>query len=250
MLRRLVTLSVAGAVLLTAGVASAQAAPAFGEQGQAIVSVDRLMPLLSYDSYNIEDTVRGSTTQSQTSLSFVGHGLSLFDYGGGTNAPLFYDIPRFAFDYTVWQHLTVGGSIWAYFQLGNSTTQHQPGQPDVSADNGKVTFWGLAPRVGWILHLSDLFAFWPRGGISFNDASVSFPARMGGASTSATVTQWALNLEPMFALTPLPHAAITAGPVVDIPFAGSISQSANGVSISVGSTQFHFGLTAGLLVWF
>jgi hypothetical protein len=240
-------------VLLFAAPAAAQKEGAFGEQGQAIVSVDRLMPLFAYESYKQGDLGGGGVTDTNTitSVSFVGHGLSIFGYGGGAEPGLLlYNVPRFAFDYTVWQHLTVGGSVWAYFQLGNSATFTDRNGVSTTTDNAKVSFWGLGPRAGWILHLSDLFAFWPRGGVSFNDASVTFASMPGQPTTTGTVTQWAIDLEPMFVITPVPHAGITVGGAVDIPFAGSLSSSTAGTTVSVDSTQFQFGLNAGLLVWF
>jgi hypothetical protein len=254
MLRALLTIGALLLLLLTPLPAGAQgrAGAAFGDQGQAIVSVDRLMPLFAYESYKQGFFGGGGTNnQTVTSISLVGHGVSAYSYGGVELGALFYNIPRFAFDYTVWQHLTVGGSVWAYFQLGNSTTHTENGV-SVTNDNGKVTFWGIAPRVGWILQLSDVFSFWPRGGVSFNDAGVTFPpANPGLPSGGGTVTQWAIDLEPMFVITPVPHAGFTVGPAVDIPFAGSLSTSnAAGTTVSVDSTQFHFGITAGLLAWF
>jgi hypothetical protein len=239
MLRTITFLGAAFAALLATNPAAAQQAPEFGEQGQFIISADRLMPLFAYESDKVSGGGGGSDTTTVTSVAFVTHNPAIVTL---------YNVPRFAFDFTVWKHLTVGGSVWAAFQLGNSDTVSAPGQPDVTTDNPKITFWGLAPRAGWILRLSDLFSFWPRGGFSFTDTSAS-QTRMGVDHTQ-TNTQWAINLEPMFALTPVPHAAITAGPVVDIPIGGSVSQSANGMSVSNSETLFHFGLTAGLLIWF
>jgi hypothetical protein len=231
MLRTVTFLGACTAALLATATASGQPTPTFGEQGQFIISADRLMPLFAYESEKGFDGTDATTTV--TSIALITHSPSFVTL---------YNVPRFAFDYTVWKHLTVGGSVWAYFELGNSTTT--PGNPNVTTDNAKTTFWGLAPRAGWILHLSDLFAFWPRGGISFGDMAFS-------QAGNPTVTQWALDLEPMFVFTPVPHAAITAGPVVDIPFAGSSSTtSMNGRTVSVDETMFHFGLTGGLLIWF
>jgi hypothetical protein len=235
MLRTITFLGAGVAALLATGTASGQQAEAFGEQGQFIISADRLMPLFAYESDKVSNGDGSTDTTTVTSIAFVTHNPALATV---------YNVPRFAFDYTVWKHLTVGGSVWASFQLGNSDTHSAPGQPDVTRDRAKVTFWGLAPRAGWILHLSDLFAFWPRGGISFADTSASLN------NQTTTNTQWALALEPMFALTPVSHAAIIAGPVVDIPLGGSVSQSMNGMSVSNSETLFHFGLTAGLLIWF
>jgi hypothetical protein len=243
MLRKLTILAVIGTTLLGAGPAFAQAAEAFGDQGQAIISADRLMPLFAYENEKHTNADGSTDSQTVTSFAFVTHGPTFVTI---------YNVPRFAFDYTVWKHLTVGGSAWIYFQPGNSITQSQPGQPDVTTDQPKVTYWGVSPRVGWILHLSDLFAFWPRGGVSFNDTSSGITTHMGNVTftqTSAS-TQWALDLEPMFAITPVPHAAFTAGPVVDIPFAGSISNTRNGTTVSTDQSMFHFGIVGGLLVWF
>jgi hypothetical protein len=237
--RRITFLGVGAAMLLATGTASAQAAAAFGDQGQAIISADRIMPLFAYENEKHTNNDGSTTSQTVTSISLVTHGPTFVTL---------YNVPRFSFDYTVWKHLTVGGSVWAYFQLGNSTTHSEPGLPDVTTDQPKVTYLGLAPRVGWILQLSDLFAFWPRGGISFNDTMAS--QTVMGVNESTTLTQWAIDLEPMFAITPVPHAAFTAGPVIDIPFAGSVSASAQGTTVSRDETMFHFGLMGGLLVWF
>jgi hypothetical protein len=239
MLRTVTFLGFSAATLLATTAASAQQpAEAFGEQGQFIISADRLMPLFAYE--NNKRTGPGGTSDSTTvtSMALVTH---------GPDGVTVYNVPRFAFDYTIWKHLTIGGSAWVYFQLGNSNTHSEPGM-QTSEDQPKVTYWGLAPRVGWILHLSDLFAFWPRGGVSFNQTVTSIPPPVGNATETAT--QWALNLEPMFAITPVPHAAFTVGPVVDIPFAGSLSRSANGITVSNDETMFHFGIVGGLLVWF
>jgi hypothetical protein len=234
MLRTITFLGAGVATLLATGTAFGQQAEAFGEQGQFIISADRLMPLFAYESDKVDTGGGSSDTTTSTSIAFVTHNPVVSAY----------NIPRFAFDYTVWKHLTVGGSAWVAFQLGSSDTQSAPGQPDVTTDHPKLTFWGLAPRAGWILHLSDLFAFWPRGGFSFADTATSLNNR------TTTNTQWAINLEPMFALTPVSHAAITAGPVVDIPIGGSFSRDMNGTSVSSSETLFHFGVTAGLLIWF
>jgi hypothetical protein len=234
MLRTITFLGACATALLATATASGQTAPEFGEQGQFIISADRLMPLFAYESEKHANGDGTSDTTTVTSIALVTH---------NPDHVTLYNVPRFAFDYTVWKHLTVGGSVWAYFQLGNSTTTSGNGMPDITREHSKTTFWGLAPRVGWILHLSDLFAFWPRGGFSFADMALS-------QTGSPTTTQWAIDLEPMFVFTPVPHAAITAGPVVDIPFAGSISSSMNGTTVSVDETMFHFGLTGGLLIWF
>ena len=48
------------------------------------------------------------------------------------------------------------------------------------------------------------------------------------------------------------HVGITGAAVVDIPLTGSesVTGANSATTVSVTSTQFHFGLNLGLLVWF
>ncbi len=247
MIRRTITAVGALAVLLLSS-GTAQAAPTFGmESGDFILSADRLMPLFAYENVKTENGNGGSSSSTLTSIAFVTHGAGIS----------VYNIPRFSLDVTVIPHLTLGGSVYAYFQLGNSNTGTDAQGVSVTTENAKATFFGLAPRVGYILPIGDTFAFWPRGGLSFNDVGISTPTitnpagRVTGGG-SGTVTQWAIDLEPTFVFTPFPHMGITGGAALDIPFAGSQSATnpVNGTTISVPSTQLHFGLNLGLLVWF
>lgn len=247
MIRRSITAVGALAVLLLSA-GTAHAAPTFGtESGEFILSADRLMPLFAYENVKTDNGGGGSSSTTLTSIALVTH-------GAGVSA---YNIPRFALDVTVIPHLTVGGSVYAYFQLGSSDTGTNAQGVSVTTQNAKATFFGIAPRVGYILPIGDTFAFWPRGGLSFNDVGVSTPTVTNPAGKvtdggSATVTQWAIDLEPTFVFTPIPHVGITGAAVVDIPFAGSrsVTDPVNGTTVSVSSTQFHFGLNLGLLIWF
>jgi|SRR5215472_10384413 len=238
MLRNLVTIGVSAAVLFAVSSASAQpAGAAFGDEHQAILSVDRLMPIFQYENDKASPN-GGSGGYTVSYFGLVTH---------GTQAT-FYNIPRFAFDYTVWKHLTVGGSAYIWVQTGSNYYICANGGPCVDQPSpAKTTFFGIAPRVGWILQFSDIFSFWPRGGISFNDATHSSYVTTVGAFGGGTTTQFALDLEPMFAFTPVPHAGITFGGNIDIPITGSVDNN-NGTSTD--TAQFAFGLNAGLLIWF
>jgi len=142
--------------------------------------------------------------------------------------------------------------------LGASVTDAQGGG-SVSTDQGKATYFVLAPRVGYILPLTDMISFWPRGGISFNLVHVGFPDEVRNnvtTSSSLNTTLWAIDLEPIFVLSPVEHFGIYAGPVIDIPLTGNQKQSATvtppgqTTEINRDYSSFHFGITAGLLGWF
>ncbi len=248
MLRTLIVTSLTTLTLTSATAAFAGDADAFGSAHQVMISADRLMPLFAYESQKETTNAggqTGSTTNTVTSVALVGNGL---------HETTFYNLPRFAVDYTIIPNLTIGGSVYGFFTLGSSTTDASGGT-STSQDNTKITIWGIAPRVGYIIPFSSAFAFWPRGGISFQSLATSTPDNnqppQPQTTTNTNLTQWAVDLEPMFAWTPVTHAAITFGGVIDIPLTGSntSSNSANSVSVSTDTTQFHFGVTAGLLIY-
>jgi len=230
-------------LLAMASVARADNEGALGDKGDIIISVDRLMPLLSYE--DVKATTQGNPTVSAsiavTSISLVGH--------GGTES--LYNIPRLAFDYAVIPHLTIGGSVYVFTQAGNSSTVTIAGT-STTTYNAKATEWGIAPRVGYVIGLGHDFAFWPRAGVSFNDASHTSGIQVGTTQVNgSSATEFALDLEPMFVYTPFSHVGITAAPTLDIPLAGSVSVPAgNNLTSSASLTELQIGLHVGLLIHF
>jgi hypothetical protein len=74
-----------------------------------------------------------------------------------------------------------------------------------------------------------------------------------GADTVTTSTnQFALDLDPQFVVTPIPHLGFTLGLTADLPIAGghSTDDGTSGVSVSKSSSVLFFGLTAGMLGYF
>ncbi len=238
--RKLLLLATLVLCLLLPRSALAAGDPAFGDQGSLIVGVERLMPLISYENVKASQNGQGSST-SVTSFSLVTHG----------STATVYNVPRLALDYTVIPKLTLGGSIYVYFQAGNSTTTTAANGVQTTTDNGKLTYWGFAPRVGYILNLSDVVAFWPRGGISYNNASNGGSVVNGVQAGSSSANQFALDLEPTFVFIPLPHVGFTATAAVDIPLTGSVNVTlGNNVNTSVDLSELHIGAHVGLLVYF
>ncbi len=226
-------------VIGTAVTALAIGSPARAEEGQGehrfgspgfIVSADRLLPLVSYQS--TETTQNGSSdTQSRLSIALM------------NNAPFeaystFYNLPRLAFDWLPVQNLTLGGAAWLYADL--LATNSSGG---TSTDQAKLTYWGVAPRVGYIIPLGDKVSFWPRAGIEYNSVSSS--------DGSLSVTQFAVDLEAMLVISPWNHFGFTVGPTADIPISGKQTLTAvaggGGGTTSVDSSMLQVGLSAGML---
>ncbi|HTR55668.1 MAG TPA: hypothetical protein VMJ10_33555 [Kofleriaceae bacterium] len=242
------TLAIGFAVVAAAATASAQpaAAPAapssspLGQKGTWILAIERAMPLFAYTR---EETDGNNASQetSETSLSFLSYGVP---------SDIAYTIPRVALDYTVAPNITVGGSIFAFFDVSDSTTTTL-GNMSNTADNPKATAFGISGRVGYVMSLGPKLALWPRGGLSFYDESISNPGGGGAGTTmSSGFHQFALDLEGNFAFTLAPHVFVLLGPVIDIPLTGSVSTTTStatgSTTTSTDNSQFHFGIAGGL----
>lgn len=184
-----------------------------GQKHDVVFSVDRLMgvtgthvagnrgPLDYHDDF--------------TSLSFgwraTPDGLSPFD------------IPRFAFDYLVIDHLSIGGSL---------------GYASVDADqqNDFSTFI-ISPRIGYAYAFGRVVGIWPRGGFTYHSTSVDNAFDEKG---------FALTLECPFTFSPTQHFAFHIGPSFDIDMFGDRTNQ-----LDKGDRTYRaFGVNGGLLAWF
>ncbi len=263
MMRTLTAVGATLGVLLTAPLASAQAAAggAFCQQGQFIVSADRLFPLFEYTRVSQDAFAPGAgvnkdvTTTTQTSLGFL--------WGGTLPAvETFYTVPRVGFDYTIVDHVTVGGEIIAFFTLGGSASREVDRTNNTSTttntDQPAWTVFGIAPRGGYVLGLTDVFSVWLRGGFSFytaNQKSTFTDPTGAKTTTTVNVQQFAIDLDPQLVITPIHHFGFTVGLTGDIPIGGGHSQevvapNGNSVNQSAPSSLAYIGVTAGMLGWF
>ena len=246
MLRTWIATGAFALITTAAASSSAQDAHGFGTKGQLIFSADRLIPLFAYTSNKVTEGDGSTVSTHSTTLSVLPN---INGLGGGNNSPTFYNVPRLAFDYTIIDRLTLGGSI-AFSVTPGAGTDFKDGRTGAtgSRDAATTTYFSIAPRVGYILPLSDMFAFWPRGGLSFHTLSNKSPDT--DVTTTNSFNQWAINLEAMFALVPVQNFFFLAGPVIDIPLTGTIkSETTRGGrtdSTSNDFSSFHTGLSVGI----
>ncbi|HEY3815956.1 MAG TPA: hypothetical protein VGL81_02240 [Polyangiaceae bacterium] len=216
----------------------------FGDRG-FIVSADRLLPLLSYDSIKVSSD-GSSETQSRFSLALTNSG----PYGVFSS---FYNLPRVSFDWLPVRNLTIGASTWLYMDLSANQTISPAGGSSTTSDQPKVTYWGVAPRVGYVIPFGDKLYFWPRAGVEYYDVSTS---NVGNGSGS--IQEFAIDVEAMLVVSPWTHFGFTVGPTVDIPISGEQTTTAaipTGTTMAttttttsrLDSTMFQVGLSAGML---
>lgn len=264
MLRRLATLGAALGALLVASPASAQqAGKAFGDQGEFIFGADRLFSPFAFTS-NSFSSGGNTITVTGTSMGFFG-GLNQVSVGSnnagvayGAGNGTFYNIPRLGFDYTIIPNLTLGGEVIAWFTLGGSTSLSGPAVGNGSQGNAGGNAFGIAPRIGYIFNLSDVFAIWPRGGLSYYDANYSLQnPQFRACNDTANANLFGLDIDPVLTISPVEHFAFMAGPTLDWGFTGgaSATQDKNGTCSQTSTTSYsysavNFAINAGLLGWF
>jgi hypothetical protein len=243
---RTTTVGAVAAVLVLAGSAHAkegQGPSRFGTKG-FILSADRLIPLTSYESVKTTQSDGSSETKADLSLGFL------------SNAPYtafgtFYNLPRLGFDWLPVRNLTLGGATWLYTQFSATDSTSPANGPSKSKDLPKVTYWGIAPRVGYIVPLGESLSLWPRAGVEYHNVSAS---KISG-TVSPSVDQFAIEAEVMLVISPWNHFGITVGPTLDVPVGGkSTSALATGTgttgpatATSFDSAMFQVGMSAGLL---
>lgn len=249
--------STAAVLSLTTTAGAAGDAQGMGEKYQLFISADRLVPLFAY--------TRGSVTQVQNGVelttSHTGSGISFLwgrDIGYPDDFSNFpanvHALPRVAFDFTVINRLTVGAAIAFGFGLGGSVNRELVQgnvKSNQTTDSPTGTAIGLAPRVGYILPLSDHFAFWPRAGFAFYSVSFKQDVINNNAvvrTDSLSDSHLSLDLDPQFAIVPVPNFFFTLGPLLNIPLSGtrSVSSSNSNVTVSSDIALLHFGITAGV----
>jgi hypothetical protein len=242
-MRSLVAALVGTGALFSASFAHAQVPQEFGERGQFIISADRLFSLFAFSdvqSDELNQPVKTTDTYQQSSLSLL--------LGTTPGIDHFYARPRVGFDYVLVSHLTLGGDVMVYTTLGGSTNTNPPNQP---VDNPTIFDFGIAPRIGYIIGLSPLFSFWPRGGVSWYYESVNGPGPNGpGGNPDTSSNQLALDLDPQFVITPVPHVGFTVGLTADIPLTGGHGETRAGTTVSASQSIFFLGGTVGMLAYF
>ena len=261
MMRRLAAVAASMGVLFASASAHAQTRSNFGQQGQFILGADRLFSLFQY-THTSQDAFpsqvpagdsKVNTTHNETSMSLL--------WGStGPSVETFYTVPRVGFDYVLLPQFTIGGEIVVFFTLGTSqsttATANNGGTTTNNNDDPGGFVFGIAPRAGYILPLNDMFGFWLRGGVSYYLLNTKQSAGAGNNQTTTinSVNQFALDLDPQFVITPVPHLGFTAGITADIPLAGGhsieIDRAGASQSQSAWSGIMFIGVTVGMLGYF
>jgi hypothetical protein len=246
MLRKLVTIAIPS-LLISLSPAARADAPARDLAGShVIVSADRMMPLITYESVTVTDPTDNSQSASVNALSIA------LVTNGPQNTIL--TMPRFGLDFVVSSGVTLGLSAWVATTLDES---FQIKGQSSSQDLPKSTLWGVASRLGYILPMSDNFAFWPRAGIEYYKQNTStvqsqtVPLESGGGGQEY---QFSLDVEGALVFAPVDHFGFTFTAYCAIPLVGGIS-GANGAAGnqllqsrgSFDASQLGTGLTVGLL---
>jgi hypothetical protein len=239
------------ALLLLARSASAQApTPGMHQSGGFILSAERLFGLSFWSVKQEQEALPGVPGSTATESTATGTHVSLL-YGatlaGVTeNIIVPYTTPRLAFDFLPIESLTLGGSIGFVSATGSEESTNSP-----SRDSPSLTGIAFSPRVGYALMLTEGIHFWPRLGVTYYSLS-SESTSIGPPPTTSSVSYngFAINIEPSFVFSPVPHFGITVMPVADIPLSGSRKSETPTQTTERSFKITNFGATIGILGYF
>ena len=220
--------------------AFAQKTPAgMGTQGSLTVSADRLFGVLFSSVYTESKQGQGTVERSERSTNIV-----------IVNGQLGVAGPRVGLDYTVIPNLTIGAAFGLGF--GSSSDKTKAGSTETKTDGPSSFSVLIAPRVGYMIDLSDTLGVWPRGGITYFRSSLSSD-NPGPHNTTVTRTdtfqQVSATIDVPLVISPADHFAFTAGPFLDFPLTSSGKFESEGVSkdFDPAPKVTNLGLAFGLL---
>jgi hypothetical protein len=198
------------------------AGPAFGGAGQLVVSDDQP---LGGGTFGASGLGSPAPPASYSTVSFEFGALSNSG-GSGTSFAL---AP--AADYFVIPNLSVGGNI--LFGLLSPAHGNGPGT--------SYTIFGLEPRVGYNIPITDMMSFWPKVYFSYATASAS---NNGGSANSAAIGVFA----PLM-FVPATHFVLGIGPNFSTQLSSNVSPGGGGPSVSAAKLT-QVGIQATIGGWF
>ncbi len=180
----------AGAVSMAVAIPAAAWAdmPRFGGAGQLAITDDQPLGAVGASGF-IAPTPPGAT--SPASFEYA----TLSDNGGSGTS--FAVAP--AIDYFIINSLSLGASV--LFGVLSPAHGDGPGESE--------TIFGIVPRVGYNLGITDIISFWPKVYFGYLTASVSG----GGANNASSGTNAsAVGVFAPFIFQPVPHFILGIGP--------------------------------------
>ena len=125
-----------------------------------------------------------------------------------------------AIDYFVIRNLSVGGALRFDY---------------TSNPGGHSTGFGVGPRVGYNIPISDLLSIWPKAGLSIEHTSVTTKVTTPVvADNSSSNTAVALNLFVPIMIHPAPHFFAGFGPFLDTDLSGDNKATTFGAKLTLG----------------
>jgi hypothetical protein len=227
-MRRAVVASVALTASLVPAVAWADGGSLFGHSGQLVLSDDQ--PMASIVSTSLLG-VAPSTPGSQSTVSFQ---YGTVNNGGGSGTEVSFAPSG---DYFAFHNLSFGAEILVGF-LQPAAPSNSAGGSSSPADNYLI--FGIAPRIGYNVAISDLVSFWPKIYFGYQTAS--------GNNDNGGANQELVGLFAPFLFHLAPHFFFGVGPNFSTVL-GNNTTGGGGPS-TPGPKVTQFGLQATLGGWF
>jgi hypothetical protein len=164
---------------------------------------------------------------SDAQVSLLGQSYS----GNGAPGSTFQLVLQPAADYFIIRNLSLGG----YLEYAHQSQSGNNGGPSTNSDT-----FGLGPRVGYDIVISDSFSFWPKAFIGFSSTNFSTGNNSGGDNS------WSIGVFAPFLFHPVQHFFLGLGPTLSTQLSNTVSQGNQSAS---GPTATRYGIAFTVGGW-
>jgi hypothetical protein len=204
-------------------------------EARVIVGAERMFGLHAYRaSY---EPPEGSATEFTGVMASLLHGQSVINNEDDAVNP--YAVPRISVDGVLARAFTAGGSIGLFATVGER--DNGSSRPDLPAVSGVA----LHARFGYLLVLSATSAVWLRAGPEYFGGSYDDSV----AQVESVTRGLALTADPQLVITPVPHAAILVGPLINLGVWGRYERRVPSRSEEIDFKISNLGVTGGIALF-
>jgi hypothetical protein len=216
-----------------------------GDEGQLVISVDRIMGL-SFDRVKTEvqatPPATGTSEVTGKATTFALFGMGGVGADGQSGAPSLM-VPRLALDFFPIEGLSLGGSL-IYI------TQSTEAESDAgSADGPTTSVFAIHPRVGYAIAFDETFSIWPRGGITYISTKRETTGATAAGDSETSFSGVELTVEALLGISPFENFAIGIGPYLDFPLSGTTESCTGGACGEVDSKLTSYGIMTSIMAY-
>lgn len=194
------------------------------KKGAIVISLERLVPVISYAHDRSVDTTTSTLTTG--------------------NPPGSYDtanVARFGLDVLVMKRLSLGAAM--SMRIATGSPSNAPG------DDPLVTLVAFSPRVGYFIAVAPEVGFWPRAGLTLSE-TFTRGYDGDGSRFSESRRDMAASFDVAIVASPIRVLGVVLGIGTNLPLAGWASRTDGAVTKTGSASHADLTISGGFLAHF